>query len=285
MMRTAILLSASMPVDHYENFPVASFLLPKRLVPAVEAIYAFARSADDIADEGDATPAQRLLALRAYDDAVRSMTDGAVPATPLFANLQRVVEQYGLPLQPFHALLSAFMQDVGTTRYADYPSLLDYCARSANPVGHLMLHLYDAVTPENLRDSDAICTALQLTNFWQDVGVDWAKGRIYVPEQDLARFGVTPAAIAAHSTDAAWRALMQFEVARTRALMHSGAALALRLPGRIGWELRAVVQGGLRILDRIEAAQHDVFQRRPVLGVRDWLAIGVAALRMRATVT
>ena len=168
-----------------------------------------------------------------------------------------------------------------TTRYADFPALLDYCARSANPVGNLMLHLYGAANVDNLRTADAICSGLQIINFLQDVAIDWQKARIYVPLDDLERFGVTEEQIAAGQVDARWRNLMQFEVRRVRALMLSGAPLALRLPGRIGWELRLVVQGGLRILDRIEAADYDVFRQRPVLGARDWVAIGIAALRMR----
>ena len=273
-----------MAVDHYENFPVASLLLPRHLRPPVQAIYAFARTADDLADEGDATPAQRLTALQAYTDALHRIADGRLQIVEpqLFANLGREIAAWVLPLQPFHDLLSAFSQDVMTTRYADFAMLADYCGRSANPVGRLMLHLYRAATPQNLRDADAICTALQLTNFLQDVGVDWQKGRIYLPLDDLARFGVDPAQIAAGRVDAAFCALMAFEVERSRALMQSGAALALRLPGRIGWELRLVVQGGLRILKRIERAGFDVFRQRPVLGPGDLLAIGNAALRMRA---
>ena len=272
-----------MAVEHYENFPVASLLLPHRLRPAVQAIYAFARSADDIADEGDALPPQRLAALHAYEDALHRMGDGRpqIVAPALFANLARAVTAWDLPLQPFHDLLAAFCQDVTTTRYDNFPALSDYCSRSANPVGRLMLHLYRAATTQNLRDADAICTALQLINFLQDVGVDWQKGRIYLPLDDLARFGVAPAQIAAGRVDAGFQALMAFEVQRARALMASGAPLALRLPGRIGWELRLVVQGGLRILERIERAGFDVFRLRPVIGPRDWLAIGGAALRMR----
>ena len=273
-----------MAVDHYENFPVASLLLPRHLRPPVQAIYAFARTADDLADEGDATPAQRLAALQAYEDALNRIVDGRpqIVAPQLFANLGREIAAWDLPLQPFHELLSAFSQDVTTTRYADYGLLADYCSRSANPVGRLMLHLYRAATPQNLRDADAICSALQLTNFLQDVGVDWQKGRVYLPLEDLARFGVDPEQIAVGRVDSAFIGMMAFEVERTRALMQSGAALAMRLPGRIGWELRLVVQGGLRILKRIERAGFDVFRQRPVLGPGDWLVIGSAALRMRA---
>ena len=267
-----------MAVDHYENFPVASVLMPARLRPAVVALYRFARSADDIADEGDATAAQRLASLQEYTRALQRIESGEAPVTdedpaPLalvFCPLARVVREYGLPTAPMHALLSAFSQDVVKTRYADFTSLRDYCARSADPVGELMLHLYGAATPENLAASSAICTGLQLVNFWQDVAIDWTKHRVYLPQEDLQRFHVTEGDIAAQRVDDRWRALMNFEVSRARALLHCGAPLARRLPGRIGWELRLVVLGGLRILHRIERAGYDVFRARPVLGPRDW---------------
>jgi squalene synthase HpnC len=269
-----------MAIDHYENFPVASILLPRHLVPAVEAIYAFARGADDLADEGDAPVHERLAALARYDRALDGIARGEAQTDPMFARLAQVVAQYRLPLEPLRDLLSAFRQDVVTHRYADYAALLDYCRRSANPVGRLMLALYGHVDERSLRESDAICSALQLINFWQDVAIDDAKGRIYIPQEDLVRFGVAENAIAGAVAGQAWRALMAFELARARELMLSGAALPARLPGRIGWELRLVVQGGLRILDAIELAQYDVFRRRPKLGWRDWLAMGWRALRM-----
>jgi squalene synthase HpnC len=269
-----------MAVDHYENFPVASILLPRRLVPAVEAIYAFARSADDLADEGDAAPAERLAALRAYDAALDAIAAGTPPDAPMFRRLADVLAEFRLPVQPLRDLLSAFRQDVVTTRYANYAQLQDYCRRSADPVGRLMLGLYRVDDPARLRESDAICTALQLINFWQDVAIDIAKGRIYLPLDDLARFGVTPDAIEHGRTGPAWRALMRFEVERARALMLEGAPLATRLPGRIGWELRMVVQGGLRILEAIERVDYDVFRRRPRLKRLDWITVGWRAVCM-----
>lgn len=274
-----------MAVDHYENFPVASIMLPARLRPAVRAIYAFARSADDLADEGDATPEQRLAALNAYA-AELDLIDASQPsANPMFQTLQQVISEYRLPLTPLRDLLSAFKQDVVTKRYQDFASLLDYCRRSANPVGTLMLHLYQAPSAENLRDSDAICSALQLINFWQDVAIDWEKSRIYLPLEDLQRFGISAQDIASKSNGtgnvSGWSALMQFEIDRARALMLSGAPLALRLPGRLGWELRLVIQGGLRILERLEQVDGDVFNHRPQLGPRDWAVIFGRALQRR----
>jgi squalene synthase HpnC len=270
-----------MPVDHYENFPVASILLPAALRPAVEVIYAFARSADDLADEGDLMPEQRLSALSAYEDELGRIAANQVPATDLFRSLAKVIADSKLPLQPFHDLLSAFKQDVVTTRYPKFDTLLDYCHRSADPVGTLMLHLYGKADTENLRASNAICSALQLINFWQDVAIDWQKQRIYLPQDDMLRFGVSEKQIEAQRVDAAWRNLMQFEVNRARAMILDGAPLALRLPGRIGWELRLVVQGGLRILECIEAADYDVFEHRPKLGKTDWIRLVWRAIRMK----
>lgn len=270
-----------MSVEHYENFPVASILLPKRLRPAVEAIYAFARSADDLADEGDATPEQRLADLTAYEAALDRIADGATDHSPMFERLAVVVREYDLPLAPMYALLSAFKQDVTVHRYATYGALLDYCARSANPVGHLMLHLYGQATEENLRDSDAICSALQLINFLQDVAIDLHKERIYLPLEDLNRYAILPGALDAVDARARWRAMMKFQVTRARALMLGGAPLALRMKGRIGFELRMVVQGGLKILDEIERVQYDVFRHRPKLDRRDWVGVFWSAVRMK----
>lgn len=273
-----------MAVNHYENFPVASLLLPAHLRPAVKAIYAFARNADDIADEGDATSAQRLAALCAYEQELAHIEAGHTSIDPIFATLAQTMQTHRLPLTPLRDLLSAFKQDVLTTRYTDFAHLLDYCRRSANPVGILILHLYQAATPQNLHDAEAICSALQLINFWQDVAIDWQKQRIYLPLEDLMRFGVSEQQIADAKVDARWQALMQFEITRTRQLMLSGAALSQRLPGRIGWELRMVVQGGLRILERLEQIDGDVFRRRPRLNWRDWPVISWRSLRMGQTV-
>jgi squalene synthase HpnC len=267
-----------MAVDHYENFPVASILLPRRLRPAVGDIYRFARSADDIADEGSADDAQRLAQLAAYRAELHRIAEGKPGARPVadpglasvFDPLAATIARHQLPVTPFYDLLSAFEQDVVVKRYADYPALLDYCAKSANPVGRLMLHLYGAANAENLRDADAICSGLQLVNFWQDVRVDWRKDRVYLPQDALRRHGVTEEDIAACRLDSAWEALMRDVIGHARALLHSGAPLARRLPGRIGLELRLVVQGGLRILERIEQARYDVFMNRPELGAKDW---------------
>jgi squalene synthase HpnC len=271
-----------MSIDHYENFPVASIFLPARLRPAVEAIYRFARSADDLADEGDASNEQRLAALTAYEQALQRIQDGQTAQSPLFDVLGKVIKDFSLPLQPFRDLLSAFKQDVITKRYATFADLLDYCRRSANPVGTLMLHLYGAATPANLRDSNSICSALQLINFWQDVAVDWQKERIYLSQETMTNFLLSEEPIAESRVTGAFCDVMRFEVERARAMLQSGAPLALRLPGRIGWELRLVVQGGLRILEKIDDAGYDVFNRRPTLRKTDWLRMLWRAIWMKS---
>ncbi|HTN50275.1 MAG TPA: squalene synthase HpnC [Burkholderiaceae bacterium] len=260
-----------MGVGHYENFPVASLLAPPALRGAIRAIYRFARTADDIADEGEAAPAARLRALADLRGAIDAIGRGSPGAWP---DLAQAVRDYELPLRHFHDLLSAFEQDVSTTRYERFEDLLDYCRRSADPVGRLLLTLYRRSDAQAAAWSDAICTALQLANFWQDVALDWDKGRVYIPAEDLRHFGVAELDIASRRADARWSALMQFQTQRTRALMLSGAQLGHALPGRIGLELRLVILGGLRILDRIDACDGDVFRCRPTLRLRDWLAIG-----------
>jgi len=262
-------------VDHYENFPVASVLLPKALRAPVGVIYHVARTADDIADEGDGTPAERHARLADFRDGLDAVSQGReAPVHPtLFAKLADVVRQCRLPMQPFYDLVSAFDQDIDKLRYADRHELLDFCHRSATPVGRLMLHLIDAATPDNLAASDAICTALQLTTFLQDVRADWRNGRVYLPQAERDRFGVTEAQIAAGIVDDGWRALMKHEVQAARALMITGAPLALRVPGRFGLELCSVVHGCLRLLERIERADYDVFRERPALTMSDWAVV------------
>ena len=267
-----------MSVGHYENFPVASRLVPARLRGAVVALYRFARAADDLADEGDAPPEARLAALAAYDRALAEIAAGGTPADPPFPELAAAVRAHGLPLAPMHDLVSAFRQDVTVARYANYADLLDYCRLSADPVGRLLLALYRAESPGNVTASDAICTGLQLTNFWQDVAADWDRGRVYVPQEDLARFGVAEDAIRARRADDRWRALMAFETARARALLQAGRPLVRALPFRLGLELSAVIEGGLRILARIDRVGGDVFARRPVLTARDWCAVAYHAV-------
>ncbi len=260
-----------MAVDHYENFPVASILMPKRLRKPVAAIYHFARTADDIADEGDLPNDERLHQLDDFRDELMHIAANETPLLPLFQHLATEIKAHELPMQPLHDLLDAFSQDVVKKRYANYDELLDYCRRSANPVGNLLLHLYEEATPVNLSYSDAICTALQLINFWQDVAKDYAIGRIYLPLDEMTEFGVSEAQIAQGISNDAWRALMKFQVDRTRALMQQGAPLGSILSGRIGLEMRMIIAGGLRILDKLQASDYDMFNHRPVLRPYDWV--------------
>jgi squalene synthase HpnC len=271
-------------VDHYENFPVASLLCPARLRPAVRAIYAFARTADDIADEGDAAPSQRLASLAAYRQDLEAIASDRPASTrwpEVFVPLATALRSHRLPVDLLAALLDAFTQDVTVTRYADRAALLDYCRRSANPVGRLLLHLYGVAGSDALARSDAICTALQLANFWQDLGRDTARGRLYVPEADCRRHGADPAALRAGRDGEAARAVVRELVAWSRDLMGFGAPLVQAIAGRAGWELRLVVQGGLRILERIDRLDGATLLQRPTIGARDAATIAWRALRMR----
>lgn len=269
-------------VHHYENFPVASWLCPASIRPAVVAIYHFARTADDLADEGDAAPAQRLKALTRYRTALdRCLT---VPETAptsrqwpqVFGPLARQAADHRLPAALLHDLLSAFEQDVRHTAaghaYADTAELLAYCRLSANPIGRLLLHLYGISDTPSLAQSDAVCSALQLINFWQDISVDHARGRFYLPADALAQHGLRLQDFSGSSspdTQARCQALVAQLCSEARALMLEGAPLARRIPGRAGWELRLVVQGGLRILDKIAAMGHRSWLLRPTVGKAD----------------
>ena len=267
-----------MGIGHYENFPVASLLLPPRFRPPVALIYRFAREADDFADEGDATDAVRLERLEDFRERLRKIERGHIPGDNWFTELAGVVHNHRLPVSLFYELLSAFSQDVKRKRYASFPDVLDYCRRSANPIGRLLLHLFKRATPENLQCSDSICSALQLVNFWQDIEIDFRIGRIYLPQDEMKFHGVTEQHIAEQRCDEAWRALMQFQIERTRSMLEAGAPLGRALPGRIGLEIRATVQGGLRILEKLERAQCDMFRNRPVLKWHDWPVLIARAL-------
>jgi squalene synthase HpnC len=269
-----------MSVNHYENFPVGSILLPRQLRRPIAAIYRFARGADDIADEGGASDAERLQALKGYMSELDRIEHGQVPEDPAFKELAKVIVAWKLPLPLLRDLLDAFAQDVTKKRYADYAELFNYCRRSANPVGRLLLHLVGCTGEENLRRSDNICTALQLINFWQDVAIDWQKDRVYLPQADLARFRIAEAQIAEQGWSAEWAALLDFQTDRARKMMLDGAPLVHALPGRMGWEVRLTVQGGLRILEKIRRVRGDVFRHRPLLRPTDWLLMSGRALFM-----
>jgi hydroxysqualene synthase len=271
-------------VEHYENFPVASVLCPPALRPAVVAIYGFARTADDLADEGDATPLQRLADLAAYRADLMAIAGGGAVSgrwPGVFGPLRDALAAHALPTQLLTDLLSAFEQDVVQHAYTDRAALLDYCARSANPVGRLLLHLYGVTDAAALQQSDAICTALQLTNFWQDVGIDTRRGRVCPPATDCARHpGARESMLAGHDSPQT-RALIADLVGWTRRLMVDGAPLVHIVPGRAGWELRLVVQGGLRILEKIDQLGFATVRTRPTLRWHDAPLLLWRALRMR----
>ena len=279
-------LNLRVSVDHYENFPVASLLCPPRLRPAVAAIYHFARTADDIADEGDAGTAERLRDLAAFRADLLAVFGGESPSTrwpAVFGALDASRRSHRLPMQPLADLLDAFAQDTHNPVYANRTELLDYCRRSANPVGRLLLHLYGLRDAALLQQSDAICTALQLINFWQDLSVDIPRGRCYVPTDDLHAHGLQAQDLLAGHDDKGTRALVHDLCGWAESLMRSGAPLALAVPGRGGWELRLVVQGGLRILAKIAAMDYCTLKRRPTLGATDLPIMAWHAIRMQAS--
>lgn len=271
---------------HYENFPVASLLLPAAMRPHVAALYAFARTADDFADEGNRPPDQREALLddwgRQLDAAVRGLSPFLPPGAgqegglspshqspfPILAAAHSI-RALNLPVELFHDLLSAFRQDVRVKRYATWEDVLDYCRRSANPVGRLVLRIGGYDRPELDRQSDAVCTALQLTNFWQDLERDWKIGRLYVPAADLEAAGAREADLEAQRWTPEWRAALTRVAARTRALFRDGMPIADHVRGRLKWELRLTWLGGMRILESLERRGFDIFDRRPALSKAD----------------
>ena len=262
--------------SHYENFPVASRLLPRSMRPHVAAVYAFARVADDIADEGTALPATRQAQLYAWQvrlhqaiaanhDVRRSETRDDL----IVAALGHSIRSLELPVALFDDLLSAFGQDTMTTRYTSWRDVLDYCRRSANPVGRLVLRIagyHDAALD---RSSDALCTALQLTNFWQDLGRDWRAGRLYVPRDVQDEYGASEAALSGGSLTSGWTRAIEACVGFTRTSFHEGRAVCSSVGGRLGLELRLTWLGGQRVLERVEATGTALLHQRPSLGVSD----------------
>jgi len=270
-----------MSVGHYENFPVGSLLLPRRMRRAVHAIYHFARYADDIADEGDKLPDQRLRELAQLQQELDIIRDGGIPAMPMMRKLAVAIASHALPMQPFYDLLSAFSQDVVKKRYQNFAEVVDYCRRSANPVGRLMLALYGENDPRSLAMADGICTALQLINFLQDVAIDWEKDRIYLPQDDLEKFRIREGQIAGRDATGLWRPMMLAQIERTRKMLQAGAPLGKVLKGRIGLELRLIIMGGERILKKLHDSGGDVFHQRPVLTRLDWVYMLWRALRAK----
>lgn len=259
--------------QHYENFPVASILLPRALRRPVAAIYAYARSADDIADEGDLDSATRLALLDVYRHQLDCIAQGGTPDTALFVALADTIRAHALPLEPFYDLLVAFRQDVTKTRYADVDELTQYCRRSANPIGRLLLRLFRCDSDANIALSDAVCTGLQLTNFLQDVCADFERGRIYLPQDTLRAHGVTQDDIPARRFRPGWQRLMDSEIERARCLLLHGARLGSNLTGRVGLEIRLTIAGGLTILDKLQAINRQRFITGTRLTPLDWLHV------------
>lgn len=273
--------------SHYENFPVASILLPNSLREPIALIYSFARQADDFADEGDFTIEERLASLSQFRDELDLLQAYIKPQTSFFSALGAMIKSRKLSYAPFYDLLDAFSQDVTKVRYENYAEVLDYCRRSANPVGRLLLHLYEAATPQNLALSDNICSALQIINFLQDIAIDFKKNdgkqRIYMCQDELLKFGITEQQIATYveatvPIDKRWQQFMQFNLDRAQILLNNGKPLGRILKGRIGFEMRMIIAGGERIIARIAKVNGDVFRHRPVLNYWDWLIILCKAL-------
>jgi phytoene synthase len=266
--------------SHYENFPVGSVLIPRRLRKHFYAIYAFARIADDFADEGYGegyTERERLDLIEEWRLMLRQSESGAA-RHPVFVALAATRTEFDLPLTLFEDLLSAFSQDVTVNRYESFGQLLDYCRRSANPIGRLILLLFGYRDDERLRWSDEICSALQLANHWQDVAIDLQKDRVYLPEEDLSRFDLTIGDLRQRRIDERLTRMMKFEVERAREMFVRGKPLCTSVRGRLGLELRSVWLGGMRILERIEENGYDVFEHRPVISSFDKITILLRAV-------
>jgi len=266
--------------QHYENFPVASIILPSKIRSAVAVIYVFARRADDIADEGNALPEQRLKQLTHLEMMLNKTIDGQIPDDFLFLALADVINKYSIPTQLLLDLISAFKQDVTKKRYQHFGELMDYCRRSANPVGRLLLYLFQQTDDKNLALSDGICSALQLINFYQDLSQDYVEmQRIYIPQDDMEKFGVNEQHFSDQKSDQQMHQLMQFEYARAEKLLTAGAWLGTRLSGRAGFEIRLIIAAGFKVLDKLKQ-QEDVFSR-PRLAIKDYIWIFWKAFRKK----
>jgi squalene synthase HpnC len=263
---------------HYENFPVASWLLPAGMRPHVAAVYAFARTADDFADEPGRAPGERLLLLDRWQTKLQRVASGHPAEDPVFRALGHTITACALPVQLLDDLLSAFRQDVTVHRYDTWNDVLDYCRRSANPVGRLVLRIAGVDDPDADRASDALCTALQLTNFWQDFGVDWKNGRLYIPREEFAKHGAVEADLASGRMTPAWKDALAGSVDLTRALFDAGRPVTSFVKGRLKYELRATWLGGRRVLDKVADSGFATFDHRPALKATDALRIAAAAL-------
>lgn len=281
------LQSLAQAQSHYENFPVASAFLPQHLREPIALIYSFARQADDFADEGDLSIEERLALLNEFREELSLLRAYIKPKNDFFTTLGAMIKSRKLPYEPFFDLLDAFSQDVTKTRYTNYDEVLDYCKRSANPIGRLLLNLYGQSTPANIQLSDNICSALQIINFLQDIAIDFKKNdgkqRIYMSQEELAAFGITEQQIQAfvdgtEIADDNWQQFLLFNLHRVKALLYAGKPLGRILSGRIGFEMRMIIAGGERIISKISAVNGDIFRERPTLNPWDWCLIFCKAL-------
>ena len=258
--------------NHYENFPVVSFLIPKKIRKDVAIIYWFARTADDIADEGNCAPGERIKKLNEFENRFTELVNGNY-VNPLDLALYKTIQSRNLTAQHFYNLLKAFRQDITKNKYTDFTDLLAYCNNSANPVGRLILEL------NNIRDNDAfgysdnVCTALQLTNFWQDTAIDYKKGRIYLPQDEMEKFGVVEKMFELNENNLNLREVLKLNVDRTRRLFEEGKKLTGYLSGRLKYEIKWTILGGEGILKKIEADDYNVLIKRPVLTKKDFLIL------------
>ena len=278
-LRDAYAACQALAVSHYENFPVASRLLPRHLRPHIAAVYAFARTADDFADEPGPSTGERLRLLADWRARLHDDTD----RTPQFLALHDTIARFQLPVQLFDDLLDAFVQDVTTTRYETWAAVLDYCRRSANPVGRVVLRMSGYRDDALDRASDAVCSALQLTNFWQDLAIDWSRGRLYVPAEIWRHHDADPQALNRGVITTEWHAALAACARRTHTLFAEGRAVCDGVRGRLRYELRATWLGGTRVLTRLEQSGFDVFTNRPALGAADAIVIACGTLLWRET--
>ena len=279
--------SLNLANSHYENFPVASMFLPKHLREPISLIYSFARQADDFADEGNLSKEQRLSLLNTFADELNLLRAYIKPRSVFFATLGKMIQERKLSYEPFYDLLNAFSQDVSKTRYADYDQVLDYCSRSANPIGRLLLQLYGQSNAVNIQLSDNICTALQIINFMQDIAIDFKKNdsmqRIYLCQDEMAAFNITETQIQSFvdgtkKIDDNWQQFILFNLHRANALLYSGKPLGRIMKGRIGFEMRMIIAGGERIINKISQVNGDIFNLRPTINKWDWVIIFFKAL-------
>jgi squalene synthase HpnC len=272
---TAYTRCASIAKHHYENFTVASLLLPKALRPYFHAVYAFCRHTDDLGDEAEG---DRISLLDDWE-AELVQVYGGTPSDPIMVALQDVVRRFEIPDEPFRMLIQANRMDQGRVRFPAYDDVLHYCEHSAMPVGRMILYLLGDRTDESRALSDATCTALQLANFWQDVARDYAMNRIYIPLEDMVRFGYTERELAAGTANRAFRNLLRFEVGRAQELFEEGLGLIDRIEGRAKFDIALFSKGGMRVLDAIRAQGYDVLSHRPTVPAsrKVWLALTTGA--------